>query len=81
MPGSPENSRLIRAIKWTDNKFQMPPKKAMPPEKVGAGRAVGKDEVPDPAPARRPPPPTAVPFEEAKKFWSYQPVQDRRCRP
>ena len=77
VPGSPENSRLIRAIKWTDNKFQMPPKKAMPPEKVGLVEQWVKMGAPDPrtGPATATAP-TAVPFEEAKKFWSYQPVQD-----
>src|SRR6185503_19067293 len=28
VPGSPDASRLIRAVRWKDDKLQMPPKKA-----------------------------------------------------
>ena len=33
-PGQPEESLLMRAVLYTDEDFQMPPKKQLPPEEV-----------------------------------------------
>ena len=34
LPGNPDKSLLIKAIKWTEEEFRMPPKKRLPPEVV-----------------------------------------------
>src|SRR5438128_8360132 len=34
VPGSADGSRLIRAVRWKDDKLQMPPKKALTTEQV-----------------------------------------------
>ena len=78
--GSPEASRLVRALQWKDDKLQMPPKKALAPEKVvlfeqwvKMGAPDPRDKAPTPTAG---PAPGAVNLEEGKKFWSFQPVQD-----
>jgi hypothetical protein len=80
-PGAPEGSRLIKALRWKDDKLQMPPKKALPPEQVALFEQWVKMGAPDPrdkapvAPASAQAP-VAINIEEGKKFWSFQPVQD-----
>ena len=84
VPGAPDASRLVRAVRWKDDKLQMPPKKALAPEQVALLEEWVKMGAPDPrvgAAAAAAAPATAVPLEEAKKFWSYQPLQDHAVPP
>ena len=79
VPGSPDGSRLIRALRWKDDKFQMPPKKALGPEQVALFEQWVKMGAPDPREGPAGPAPVSPPainFEEGRKFWSFQPVQD-----
>ena len=76
VPGSPDASAIIRAVRWKDDKLQMPPKKALPPEQVALLEQWVKMGAPDPRDGAAAAAPAAVPLDEAKKFWSYQPVQD-----
>src|SRR5688572_2324384 len=77
VPGSPDASRLIRAVRWKDD-LKMPPKKPLPPEQVAVLEQWVKMGAPDPRVGGAPAAPAtgAVPLEEAKRFWSYQPVKD-----
>jgi hypothetical protein len=75
LPGQPDASRLIRAVRWKDDKLQMPPKKALAPEQVAVLEQWVKMGAPDPR-AGAATATAAVPLDEAKKFWSYQPVKD-----
>jgi hypothetical protein len=79
--GQPDASRLIRAVRWKDDKLQMPPKKALAPEQVAVLEQWVKVGAPDPrgrgaGGAFATPAASGVPLEEGKKFWSYQPVND-----
>src|SRR3954465_6035031 len=81
VPGSPDASRLIRAVRWKDDKLQMPPKKALAAEQVAVLEQWVKMGAPDPragGAASGAGAPVAgaggISLEEGKKFWSYQPV-------
>jgi hypothetical protein len=70
---SPEKSLLLAAIK-REGKLKMPPAAALAPEVVADFEAWIKMGAPDPRAEVLPPP--AYNFEEARKFWSFQPVKD-----
>ncbi|HTB15440.1 MAG TPA: PSD1 and planctomycete cytochrome C domain-containing protein [Bryobacteraceae bacterium] len=73
IPNSPEKSLLLAAIK-REGKLKMPPGAALAPEVVADFETWIKMGAPDPRPEVLPPP--AYNFEEARKFWSFQPVQE-----
>ncbi|MFN3485230.1 MAG: DUF1553 domain-containing protein [Planctomycetota bacterium] len=80
VPGDPDRSLLIRAIRYTEGDLEMPPKEAdrLTPEQVRDFERWVKMGAPDPRGSDATPP-AAKPkldFAEARKFWSYRPVQD-----
>ncbi len=48
VPGQPDESRLIQAIRWEDPTFQMPPKKRLSPEQIEKFEQWVKMGAPDP---------------------------------
>ena len=48
VPGSPDASAIVRAVRWKDDKLQMPPKKPLPPEQVALLEQWVKMGAPDP---------------------------------
>ncbi len=79
VPGDPEKSLLIRAIRHSDAKLQMPVGGKLSDQairdfeawvKMGAPAPRGASTVASNQPAYN--------FDEAKKFWSFQPVKDHR---
>ncbi|HXG60800.1 MAG TPA: DUF1549 domain-containing protein, partial [Planctomycetota bacterium] len=79
VPGDPENSLLIKAIRHTDEDLEMPPKEAdrLTPEQVRDFEVWVKMGAPDPRGSDvTPPAKPRIDFAEARKFWSYRPVQD-----
>jgi hypothetical protein len=77
-PGDPDSSLLIKAIRYTDPKLQMPPMGQLPAEQVKDFEAWVKLGAPDPrgqtASAQVPWQPYDL--DEARKFWSFQPVKN-----
>ena len=78
VPGDPEKSKIIEGIRWKNQDFQMPPKKALTPQQVADFEAWVKMGAPDPrekaaAPvaAKR-----VIDISEGRKFWSFQPLSD-----
>jgi hypothetical protein len=76
VPGDPDKSRLILAIRYSDSKLQMPPTSQLAPEQIKDFETWVKMGAPDPrvqaAATQRLP----YDFAEAKKFWSFQPIKD-----
>src|SRR5206468_1748882 len=80
VPGDPDKSRLITALRYTDSERQMPPKGPLSKAQVWAFEQWVKMGAPDPrtgapaavAVAAGP----AYDYAEAKKFWSFQPIKD-----
>jgi hypothetical protein len=79
VPGNVEKSRLIAAVRYTDDDMQMPPKHRLSGEQVAALEQWVKMGAPFPsgaAVASGKPAGPSFNVEEARKFWSYQPVKD-----
>ena len=77
VPGDPEHSLLIKAIRRTDEDLKMPPKNPLTAAQIADFAAWVKMGAPDP---REKPVVAAgkgVDFTEAKKFWSLQPPKDQ----
>jgi len=78
VPGEPEKSLLIKAIRYTDPKLQMPPTGQLSAEQIKDFETWIKLGAPDP---RKPDASASAAgqpydFKEARKFWSFQPVKD-----
>ncbi len=81
VPGEPEKSLLIKALRYTDPDLQMPPKQQLSSEEIQNFVLWVKMGAPD---TRRDPPKSGViistnpirDWTESKKFWSFQPVKD-----
>lgn len=73
VPGMPDESLLVKAIRYHDENLQMPPKKPLAEHEVAAFAEWVKFGAPDPRDGK-----AAVEkkeLAEAKKFWSIQPVR------
>jgi hypothetical protein len=81
VPGKPEKSLLIQAVRYKD-KPQMPPKGKLPDRDIAVLTRWVKMGLPWPAAQATKPAPKGGKFhitEEQRKFWSFQPV--RRVKP
>src|SRR5713226_382332 len=78
VPGDPDDSLLIKAIRYTDLKLQMPPTGQLPAEQIKDFEAWVKMGAPDPRVASASSQAAWQPYDlsEARKFWSFQPVKD-----
>jgi hypothetical protein len=73
VPGDPDRSLLLKALKWTDDKLQMPPKKRLPDGVIADFDAWIRRGAPDPrgaAPAAKADP------ARAKSHWAFVPPAD-----
>lgn len=78
VPGEPEKSRLIKALRYTDEELQMPPKHRLEPGQVADFEAWVKMGAPAPQSQKIMTPPTVattIDISEGRKFWSFQPVK------
>ncbi len=77
VPGQPEKSLILKAIKYKDDDLKMPPKEQLPPEDVANIEAWVRMGAPDPreevanAAIKSGP----INWDEAKAFWSYKKPQ------
>lgn len=78
IPDDPNGSLLIRAIRYTDPKVQMPPAGQLPAERVRDFEAWVKMGAPDPRAQGTSAQVSSQPysFDEARKFWSFQRVKN-----
>ncbi len=83
VPGDPEKSLLIKAIRYADAKLKMPMIGKLPDQvikdfeawvKMGAPAPRGSSTVASKSNEGQP----AYNYDEAKKFWSFQPVKDHQ---
>ena len=77
VPGAPEKSKLIEAVRYKNRDLQMPPKGALSSEQVRDLEQWVKLGAPDPrteaaaqATAKR-----ALTVEEGRQFWAFQPLR------
>ncbi len=77
IPGDVEKSPLIKAIRWTDPDFSMPPEKKLSPRQIEKFEQWVKMGAPDPRAesTAKAPAPKVIDFDAGRKWWSFQPVQ------
>ena len=77
VPGKPEESRLIKALRYTDATLKMPPTGKLPDGMIAEIEKWVEMGAPDPrqdaAPARAA---KGIDFEKGKKWWAFQPVRE-----
>jgi len=74
VPGDPERSLLVKAVRWTDDDLKMPPKKRLPAEQVADLEAWVKRGAPDPRTKTAAKP--RVDPEKVKAHWAFQPLRE-----
>ncbi len=75
VPGDPEKSLLIKAIRYTDEELKMPPKdKKLSAEQIADFEAWVKMGAPDPR-TNAAAAVTSLVTDQARKHWAYQPVR------
>jgi len=79
VPGKPDESLLIRGVRYWDKEFQMPPKHPLPPEGVKdliewvkLGAPDPRDGVSATATAKTA---SKIDYEQGRKHWAFQPVR------
>jgi mono/diheme cytochrome c family protein len=76
VPGNPDASLMIKAVRYEDKDLQMPPKnKKLSGEQIAALEDWVKMGAPDPRAAARPPPLTDIGAARAR-HWAFQPVKN-----
>ena len=79
VPGKPDDSLLVTAVRYWDKDLQMPPKKALEAQAVNDFIEWVKLGAPDPRneapPVETAKPVIAIDFEKGRKHWAFQPVQ------
>ncbi|HEV8291656.1 MAG TPA: c-type cytochrome domain-containing protein, partial [Tepidisphaeraceae bacterium] len=79
VPGDPEKSKLIIAIRYHDEEIRMPPKEPLAEQQIAHFVEWVKMGAPDPRTAdalAKAPPPPPYDYAKAKLFWSFKPVRD-----
>ncbi|MEY2822125.1 MAG: hypothetical protein RL105_1697 [Verrucomicrobiota bacterium] len=79
VPGDLSKSLLIKAVRYQDEDFAMPPKSRLPADEVAILEEWVKRGAPDPRTAeaaKAAKPKRAINLEEGRKFWAFQPVTD-----
>jgi len=80
VPGDPDKSKLIIAIRYHDEEIRMPPKEPLAEQQIAHFVEWVKMGAPDPrtadAVAKAAPP--AYDYAKAKQFWAFKPVKDQQ---
>ncbi len=77
IPGKPEDSKLLKAISYTDLHLRMPPTGKLPDSAIADFTEWIKMGAPDPRPAvtvAAKPLPPGLDIARGRKFWSFQPL-------
>jgi len=74
VPGNLEDSLLIESIRYEG--LEMPPKEQLPAAVIAKFEKWVKMGAPDPRGGKTDPAPRVIDFDEARKFWSFQPIAD-----
>src|SRR6185436_14809502 len=78
VPGKPNESRLIQAVRYVDEDLRMPPKKQLPPEAVAVLEKWVAMGAPDPRSGEAAPVAGAakkgIDLEAGRQFWCFRPL-------
>jgi len=75
IPGDPDGSLLIKAVRFSDPDLQMPPKKKLSAEQIALLEAWVKMGAPMPQASRSSPRPLTEVAEARARHWAFQPLQ------
>lgn len=75
VPGKPEDSLLIKALRYTDPGLRMPPKGKLPAEVVADFEQWVRMGAPDPRTGKVKVAHKYPSVEEGRKFWAFQPIR------
>lgn len=85
VPGQPDKSRLIEAVRYKNPDLQMPPKNRLTAAEVAVLERWVSLGAPDPRMATEAgsaaPAPVGMSIEEGRQFWSFKPVTDPALPP
>jgi hypothetical protein len=76
VPGSPDKSLLIKAVRYTDENFEMPPKGKLPRQEIALLEAWIKQGAADPRVSKTAKTRKTIDLTEGRKFWAFQPVSN-----
>lgn len=79
VPGKPEQSLLIRAVRRTDENLKMPPKQKLSDRQIADLVEWVRKGTPDPRKTGKPL--RGLSLEEGLQFWSFQPVREQPVPP
>src|SRR5262245_6181651 len=74
VPGKPEQSLLIKAVRYRDEALKMPPKGKLPDAVIADLEAWVTMGAPDPR-GKATAGPAGIDFEAARRHWAYQPLR------
>ncbi len=75
VPGDLEKSLLIKAVRWADDDFKMPPKTKLPADVIADFEAWVKRGAPDPRSGAAASVKKAIDLDQARQYWAYRPLQ------
>jgi hypothetical protein len=76
IPGNLEKSLVIKAVRYTDADFEMPPKGKLPAEEIAVLEAWIKQGAADPRVTKTSTTRKGIDLIEGRKFWAFQPVSN-----
>ncbi|MDX1564125.1 MAG: DUF1549 domain-containing protein, partial [Phycisphaeraceae bacterium] len=77
VPGKPDQSPLIKAVRYDDPDFEMPPKKKLPQKQIDLLNEWVRLGAPDPRTGGKvPEKKQGVNLEEARRYWAFKPLAD-----
>ena len=75
-PGEVETSLLVKAVRYIDAEFEMPPKAKLPAAEIAILEEWVKLGAPDPRATGTGKVKKGIDLAEGRKFWAFQPVRD-----
>lgn len=76
IPGDLEKSLMIKAVRYADADFEMPPKGKLPAEEIAVLEAWVKQGAADPRVTKTSTNRKGIDVNAGRKFWAFQPVSD-----
>ena len=76
IPGHLDKSLLIKAVRYVDENFEMPPKGKLPPEEIALLEAWVKQGAADPRVSTTAKNLRTIDLDEGRKFWAFRPVSN-----
>jgi hypothetical protein len=75
-PGQPDQSLIIKAVRYLDADFAMPPKAKLPPEEIALLEAWIQSGAPDPRTSESKKNKPTIDLVAGKTFWAFKPIQN-----